>query len=325
MRTNLEHEDRCIGCLLGVACGDILGAGLEGMAASEIRDEYEVLRDFLDTMRGFGCYTNDTQMTLALATSLVECGRVDAARVSAKYAEFYEPWRGYGGAAHRVMRLLRDGGDYRGTGTLEFPEGSFGNGSAMRIAPVGLAYRNADDESLAEAVEDAILCTHVHPEAIDGALAQAKAVAIASTADAASLAPFSIMESLLTVCTTEAMQLNLRKVADGLRHGDEDFYVIGRVGNGIRHRSGGGSALGVPSSRNATGRMRYPRRKLRRRHRYHRRHGRRPGRRTSWPRVDSSTLVRQHRKQRAGTQWNRFSCSTVGRVTPCLGCTPAQV
>jgi len=115
--------------------------------------------------RGFGCYTDDTRMTLALATSLVECGRVDVAHVSTKYAEFYEPWRGYGGAAHRVMRLLADGGDYRGTGRLQFPEGSFGNGGAMRIAPVGLAYRHADANELAEAVEDALLCTHIHPEA----------------------------------------------------------------------------------------------------------------------------------------------------------------
>ena len=98
-------------------------------------------------------------MTLALATSLVECGRVDAAHVSAKYAEFYESWRGYGGAAHRVMRLLQDGGDYRGTGRLQFPEGSFGNGGAMRIAPVGLAYRHATDDVLLEAVEDALVYT----------------------------------------------------------------------------------------------------------------------------------------------------------------------
>jgi lysophospholipase L1-like esterase len=100
-------------------------------------------------------------------TSLVECGHVDAAHVSAQYAEFCEAWRGYGGAAHRVMRLLKDGGDYRGTGRLQFPEGSFGNGGAMRIAPVGLAYRHATDDVLLKAVEDALVCTQVHPEAVD--------------------------------------------------------------------------------------------------------------------------------------------------------------
>ena len=54
----------------------------------------------------------------------------------------------------------------------------------MRIAPVGLAYRHAATDVLAAAVEDALLCTHVHPEAIDGALVQAKAVTLAAIAAA---------------------------------------------------------------------------------------------------------------------------------------------
>src|SRR5689334_22055298 len=100
---SISHEDRCIGCLLGVACGDILGAAVEGLARSEICEPYGEVRDFLETGRGFGCYTDDTQMTIALAESLINCGQVDAAAVSAKYAELYHPWRGYGGAAHRVL------------------------------------------------------------------------------------------------------------------------------------------------------------------------------------------------------------------------------
>ena len=73
-REAISHEDRCIGCLLGTACGDILGATVEGHSARAIRDRFGELREFQDTMRGFGCYTDDTQMTLALATSLVEKG-----------------------------------------------------------------------------------------------------------------------------------------------------------------------------------------------------------------------------------------------------------
>ena len=116
-----------------------------------------------------------------MATSLVEQGRVDAACVSAKYAEFCEPWRGHGGAAHLVMRALQHGADFRGTGLLQFPEGSFANGGAMRIAPVGLAYRHAVDDVLHRTVEDALLRTHVHPEAVDGAFVQSKAVALTVT------------------------------------------------------------------------------------------------------------------------------------------------
>jgi poly(ADP-ribose) glycohydrolase ARH3 len=239
----ISHEDRCVGCLLGTACGDILGAAVEGSSAREISELYGEIRDFAEEGRSFGCYTDDTQMTVALATSLVECGLVDAAHVSGKYAEFYEAWRGYGGAAHRVMRLLADGGDYRGTGRLQFPEGSFGNGGAMRIAPVGLAYRHADADELAEAVEDAMLCTHVHAEAIDGALVQAKAVAIAATTEPGSFDPASVVQRLAAVCRTETMQAKLAALGDGLLHNDEDVYVIGRVGNGIRASQAVAAAL----------------------------------------------------------------------------------
>jgi len=240
----VAHEDRCIGCLLGTACGDILGAAVEGWSAMDIRQRYGQLRDFLDTDRGFGCYTDDTQMALALATSLVEQGGVDAAHVSAKYAEFYEPWRGYGGAAHRVMRALQAGADYRGTGRLQFPEGSFANGGAMRIAPVGLAYRHASEEVLRRAVEDALLCTHVHPEAIDGALVQAQAVAWAVTRKAPDTPDTTaLLDTLLRISRTAVMQAKLEKLADSLRSGDDDLFVISRVGNGIRASEAVAAAL----------------------------------------------------------------------------------
>ena len=141
------------------------------------------------------------------------------------------------------MRLLADGGDYRGTGRLQFPEGSFGNGGAMRIAPVGLAYRHADANELAEAVEDALLCTHIHPEAIDGALVQAKAVAIAATTEPGSLDPASVIQMLSVACRTETMQAKLAALADGLRNAKEDVFVIGRVGNGIRASQAVAAAL----------------------------------------------------------------------------------
>lgn len=48
----------------------------------------------------------------------------------------------------------------------------------MRIAPVGLAYRNAPPEVLRGAVTAALLATHVHPEAVDAATVQAAAVGL---------------------------------------------------------------------------------------------------------------------------------------------------
>jgi len=213
----ISHEDRCVGCLLGTACGDILGAAVEGWPASAIHREFGKLHDFLGSDRGFGCYTDDTEMTLALASSLAECGRVDAAHVSAKYAEFYEPWRGYGGAAHAAMQALRSAADYRTTGREQFREGSFGNGGAMRIAPVGLAYRHAAPEVLHHAVEEALLCTHVHPEAIDAAFIQALSVARAATSsDPAKFDAKGLLQALRQQSRTEILRLKLNALSDAL-------------------------------------------------------------------------------------------------------------
>jgi poly(ADP-ribose) glycohydrolase ARH3 len=227
-------EDRCIGCLLGTACGDILGAGVEGQPADTIRGRHGEVRDFLDTFRGFGCYTDDTEMTLALATSLVERGTADAEDTSLKYAEFYEARRGYGATAHRVMGALQNGADYRKTGRIEFPNGSFGNGGAMRIAPVGLAYRNASDDVLHRAVEAALLCTHIHPEAIDGAFIQAKAIATLATSDPNGFNRRQFLETLLGHSTIFVVQRKLEILLEQPDEGASDDEVIYTVGNGIR-------------------------------------------------------------------------------------------
>lgn len=51
--------------------------------------------------------------------------------------------RGYGGSAVKTLAALKEGKtDYQQSGRLFFPDGSFANGGAMRIAPVGLAYRS---------------------------------------------------------------------------------------------------------------------------------------------------------------------------------------
>src|SRR5689334_710613 len=69
------QEDRCIGSLLGCAAGDILGANLEFRSREEIRREHGRVENFLDSAaRPRGMFTDDTEMTLALAVSLIECG-----------------------------------------------------------------------------------------------------------------------------------------------------------------------------------------------------------------------------------------------------------
>lgn len=239
-----SFQDRCLGSLLGTVCGDILGAAVEGWPASAIGRQFGQLRDFLDTERGFGCYTDDTQMTLALATSLVERGHADSEHISSKYAEFYQSSRGYGAAAHMVMQALRSGADHRETGRMQFEDGSFGNGGAMRIAPIGLAYRHASDGALRKTVEAALLCTHVHPEAIDGAFIQAKAVAqAAAVAEPLEFDAKGFPLMLVRLCETDIMRRKLTVLMEAIEGDASDDRVIAKVGNGIRTSEAVAAAL----------------------------------------------------------------------------------
>jgi poly(ADP-ribose) glycohydrolase ARH3 len=225
------HEDRCIGCLLGCTGGDILGANLEFKSREEIQRVYGQVDCFLDSDgRPLGTFTDDTEMTLALASSLIDCATLNPAHCADSYARFFRtpPRRGYGPAVSKVLIMLCAGADYRVTGRAVYPEGSFANGGAMRIGPVGLAYRHAVDAVLREAVRLALLCTHVHPDAVDGAFTQAKAVGELVRCDArAGLDPGKLLAGLRAAAQGEAMRSRLETVQEAWaeRWSDEELLA----------------------------------------------------------------------------------------------------
>ena len=67
-QTNEQHDmsDRFVGAILGGAFGDARGAAVEGWGRDEIAAEFGEVRDYQDARLGAGCYTDDTQMTLAM-------------------------------------------------------------------------------------------------------------------------------------------------------------------------------------------------------------------------------------------------------------------
>jgi len=113
--------------------------------------------------------TDDSILSFATADWIMRGG--EAWKYYVAYASKYEcPVGGYGGGFTRyVVKARRDG-----FGT---PYDSCGNGSAMRISPVGWAF-NTKEEVLAKAKESAE-CTHNHPEGIKGAQATALAIFMA--------------------------------------------------------------------------------------------------------------------------------------------------
>lgn len=110
------HQTRCIGALLGTAVGDILGANAEFFSRAEILKKHGQLTNFLDSpTRPMGMFTDDTEMTAALASSLVALGALDGHHYATAYAKAFiaEPKRGYGPAASHILNMLATGADFR--------------------------------------------------------------------------------------------------------------------------------------------------------------------------------------------------------------------
>ena len=126
-------------------------------------------------------YTNDTVMALSIVEVLERHGEIESDRLSDLFAKKYaeDPDRGYGSNAHRILRAVGRGEDWRDVAPSAFGgAGSMGNGGAMRVAPLGGYF--ADDLELAafEARRSAEV-THAHLEGQAGAIAVAVAAAAA--------------------------------------------------------------------------------------------------------------------------------------------------
>lgn len=165
---------RAHAALLGLAVGDALGGFFEFSHGALGRRVLE-----RRVPAGPWRWTDDTQMALSLFAVLRVCGAVDQGRLAASLAARYERGRGYGMAMRALVRRLRAGEPWRAAAAGLFQsQGSFGNGCASRVAPVGAYF--ADDPELAclEAARSAEV-THAHPEALAGARAVAAAAASA--------------------------------------------------------------------------------------------------------------------------------------------------
>lgn len=127
-------------------------------------------------------WTDDTHMALSIVETLAEHGRIDQDYLAQAFARRYsqEPGRGYAGGAVRLLRSVAEGDDWRDIAPNLFPGGSYGNGGAMRAAPIG-GYFAGDPARAAVEARKSAMVTHAHPEGQAGAMAVAAAAAIAGT------------------------------------------------------------------------------------------------------------------------------------------------
>jgi ADP-ribosylglycohydrolase len=170
--SNLRHDDRLARArrsLDGLSVGDAFGECWFGAR-------------FIDRTKrrlppGPWPWTDDTHMALSIFECMSAEQGIDpdalARRFARRFAE--DPRRGYGSGALELLRGLVLGGDWR----IDAPglfggSGSFGNGAAMRVAPLGAYFHDDPERAAAEARLSAAV-THAHPEGQAGAIAVAVA------------------------------------------------------------------------------------------------------------------------------------------------------
>ncbi|NHW89314.1 MAG: ADP-ribosylglycohydrolase family protein [Archaeoglobales archaeon] len=214
------------GCILGLAIGDALGMPLEGMSREEIKRRYGEVRDFLPSPYGdlkAGEWTDDTEMTLLLAESIIETSYFDPENFAEKLKKWFYLSRRIGPTSRlAIMRLLR------GAKWYESGIESDTCGSAIRVAPIGLVY-NFNFNLVERYAEISSRVTHTSPAAIASAIAVAIAVAC-------KILEFSNEEMLLEVVerVEEYDSLLADKINLAFEMKDRDLdYAVEKLGNTI--------------------------------------------------------------------------------------------
>jgi len=143
--------------MLGAIAGDIIGSVYEFTNVKPDMDFPLFVKD--------SEFTDDTVLTVALADSILnDFSYLDKLR---QYYRGY-PDAGYGNMFHNWARSKNPQ-----------PYNSWGNGSAMRVSPVGWAYN--DLETVLQKAKESAEVTHNHPEGIKGAQATAASIFLART------------------------------------------------------------------------------------------------------------------------------------------------
>ncbi len=166
--------ERALQSLEGLSVGDGFGECFftsPSVIARRVRDRHAPPPPWI--------VTDDSIMAIALVRCLARHGRIEQDDLARRFVfEFIrDPGRGYGGMARQILTQIQHGVDWRLASKAAFDgTGSCGNGSAMRVTPLGAYFADDTQAVVREATLSAVV-THSHPEGIAGAIATALAAA----------------------------------------------------------------------------------------------------------------------------------------------------
>lgn len=227
-RRKRAHQERRIGsfegAIVGLAVGDALGFPCEFRSLAQILssfppagiDDFVALHDprwqggvfIAGRERPAGTFSDDTQMSIAVAEALLDSPEGDVDDVMQAMARRFVEWsraddndRAPGNTCMTGCQNLAAGVSWRDAGVAE----SKGAGAPMRVVPIGLRYFR-DRERLLEVARASSVLTHGHPAAVEASAAVSLAVALALEKKPAE----RIVEALIEECGARSMKLRLR-------------------------------------------------------------------------------------------------------------------
>jgi poly(ADP-ribose) glycohydrolase ARH3 len=171
-------------------------------------------------------------MTLAVARSLANERALDPHMLLAELAGSFDPSRGYGRGTRRSIEAFRKGTPWNECAFATWAEGSAGNGSAARVAPIACRYHD-DAEALVAAAALSSRTTHAHPNAITGAVLQAVATTVALQIAPDNFSPVDFLDRVSRYQVGGWATAKLDVLRKFVENSATPTQVVATLGNGV--------------------------------------------------------------------------------------------
>jgi ADP-ribosylglycohydrolase len=177
-------------------------------------------------------YTDDTQMAFSIIEILRQFGKIDQDSLAESFAHHFERHRGYGTAMYELLPAINSKNWKQLAQRLFNGQGSYGNGGAMRVAPLGAFFADNIDMVIKNARLSAEV-THAHSEGIAGAVAVAVSAAIAwqLRQDPTLINPKTFLEQTAFYTPPSIVREKIL-LASSLSLGESIWEIIKSLGNG---------------------------------------------------------------------------------------------
>jgi len=223
---SFDHRSAARDALRGLAVGDAFGAQFF------VPDNLPGLRERRLPAAEWP-WTDDTEMACSVFEVLRRRGSVDQYELAHGFAHRHDFDRGYGPAMNRLLRLVREGGRWQELAPELFDgQGSWGNGAAMRVGPLGAWFAVDLAEAAAQAGRSARV-THTHPEAVAGAVAVAVGAACAARGRVRPVTGAQLLAAVEELTPEGRVRSGVAEAREllGRPHAE---YAAHRLGNGRR-------------------------------------------------------------------------------------------